>query len=240
MNPFGAGFIFIANHGHLLLDKTGTYLVLSFEAIAISLVIGVPLGLVLGHLHKGSFLAINISNVGRALPSLAVLAILLPVFGIGRLNVVIALVILGAPPILTNTYTAIDQVDADVVEAAKGMGMRPREVITRVELPLALPVTFAGIRTSAVFVIATATLAGFFGGGGLGDIIAEESNYKLAGVLGASYLIIVLAILTQIVFKALEMAVTPRGLRKRGLRKPRSRTPHPGLDPTLALVDSAA
>ncbi|MGH9070903.1 MAG: ABC transporter permease, partial [Acidimicrobiales bacterium] len=106
MNVFIAAFTFIFNHGHLLLDKTGTYVVLSFEAILIALVIAVPLGVVLGHLHKGSFLAINVSNVGRALPSLAVLAILLPVVGIGRLNVVIALVVLGVPPILTNTYVA--------------------------------------------------------------------------------------------------------------------------------------
>ncbi|MGH9128269.1 MAG: ABC transporter permease [Acidimicrobiales bacterium] len=235
MNAFGSAFTFISNNGHLLLDKTGTYLVLSFEAILISLVIGVPLGVVLGHLHRGSFLTINISNIGRALPSLAVLAILLPAFGFSRVTVVIALVILGAPPILTNTYVAIDQVDPDVVEAAQGMGMRPREVIFRVELPLALPVTFAGIRTAAVFVIATATLAGFFGGGGLGDIIAQQANYKLAGVLGASYVIIVLALLTQVVFKGLELAVTPRGLRKRRMGRSDQ-----GLDPTLALLDPAA
>ncbi|MGH9132062.1 MAG: ABC transporter permease [Acidimicrobiales bacterium] len=233
MNVFIAAFTFIFNHGHLLLDKTGTYVVLSFEAILIALVIAVPLGVVLGHLHKGSFLAINVSNVGRALPSLAVLAILLPVVGIGRLNVVIALVVLGVPPILTNTYVAIDQVDADVVEAAKGMGMRAREVIFRVELPLALPLTFAGIRTSAVFIIATASLAGFFGGGGLGDIIANQASYQLSGVFGASYLIILLAMLAQLVFKGLELAVTPRGLRRQRTKR------LPDIEPDVSLAEAA-
>lgn len=232
MEAFGNAFAFIFNHGHLLLDKTGTYLVLSFEAIVIALVIAVPLGVVLGHLHRGSFLAINTSNIGRSLPSLAVLAILLPVLGFGRLNVIIALVVLGVPPVLTNTYVAIDQVDPDVVEAAKGMGMRGRDVVLRVELPLALPVAFAGIRISAVFIIATASLAGFFGGGGLGDIIANEASYHLAGVFGAAYIIILLAIAAQLAFKALELAVTPRGLRREASARgpivlPEERSPVP-------------
>ena len=128
-------------------------------------------------MHRFSFLAINISNIGRALPSLGVLAILLPIVGIGKTDVIIALVVLAFPPILTNTYVAVDQVDAETVDAAKGIGLRPWQVLLRVELPLALPLIFAGIRTSAVFVIATATLAGFFGGGGLGDIISNEASY---------------------------------------------------------------
>ena len=98
----------------------------------------------------------------------------------------IALVVLAAPPILTNTYVAVDQVDADTVDAAKGIGLKPWQVITKVEMPPALPLIFAGIRTATVFVIATATLGGFFGGGGLGDIISNEASYHLSGVIGAS------------------------------------------------------
>ncbi len=214
MSAFSAAFTFVIHNGHLLLTKTETHLAISFEAILISVVLGVPLGVVLGHIHKGSFLAINVSNVGRALPSLALLSVLLPVVGISRTNVIITLVVLAFPPVLTNSYVAVEQVDSDVVEAAKGMGMRTSEVIRKVELPLALPLIFAGIRTAAVFVVATATLAGVFGGGGLGDILFNEPSYKLSGVIGSSYVLVVLALAFQVMFKGLELAVTPRGLRK--------------------------
>lgn len=214
MNNFSGAFTFIAHNGHLLLTKTETHLVISSEAILLSVLLGVPLGVVLGHIHKGSFVAINASNLGRALPSLAVLAILLPFVGITRTNVIITLVILGFPPILTNTYVAVEQVDADAVEAAKGMGMRPHQVILGVEMKLALPLIFAGVRTAAVFVVATATLAGVFGGGGLGDILFNQPEYKLTGLIAASYILIVLALIAQMLFKGLEFAVTPSGLRK--------------------------
>ena len=214
MNAFSDAFTFIANHGHLLVSKTETHLLISLEAVLISVAIGVPLGVILGHVHRGSFFAINASNLGRALPSLAILSILLPVVGITRTNVIITLVILGFPPILTNTYVAIEQVDADAVEAAKGMGMRSHQVIWGVEIKLALPLVFAGVRTAAVFIVATATLAGVFGGGGLGDILFNEPEYKLSGLIGASYILVVLALAAQVLFKGLEFAVTPQGLRK--------------------------
>lgn len=214
MNDFSGAFTFIAHNGHLLVTKTETHLLISLEAILLSVAIGIPLGVILGHIHKGSFLAINASNLGRALPSLAVLAILLPFVGITRTNVIITLVILGFPPILTNTYVAVEQVDADAVEAAKGMGMRPHQIILGVEMKLALPLIFAGVRTAAVFVVATATLAGVFGGGGLGDILFNRPEYKLTGIIASAYVLIVLALIAQIVFKALEYAVTPAGLRK--------------------------
>ena len=126
---------------------------------------------------------------------------------------IIALVVLAAPPILTNTYVAVDQVDADTVDAAKGIGLRPLQVIMKVELPPALPLIFAGIRTATVFVIATATLGGIFGGGGLGDIISNEASYGLDGVIGACYVLIVLAFVSQAVFLLIERLVTPEGMR---------------------------
>lgn len=215
MHAFFDAFSFIANNRHLLLSALGVHLELCIESLAISVLIGVPLGAVLGHIHRLSFIAINISNLGRALPSLAVLSILLPLIGIGKTDVIVALVVLGAPPILTNSYVAVDQVDPDTVDAANGIGMRPLQVMTKVELPLALPLIFAGIRTSAVFVVATATLAGFFGGGGLGDIIANEESYKLAGVIAASYVLIVLAFASQVLFIGVEKAVTPSALRSK-------------------------
>jgi osmoprotectant transport system permease protein len=214
MNDFVAGFHFVFDRWDLVWSKTVEHLELSAKAIIIAVVIGVPLGVFLGHIHRFSFLAINVSNIGRALPSLGILSILLPWLGIGTTDVIIALVVLAVPPILTNSYVAVDQVDTDTVDAAKGIGLRPWQVLTKVEMPLALPLIFAGIRTSAVFVVATATLAGFFGGGGLGDIISNPASYRLSGVIGASYVLIVLAFASQLVFFGIEWLVTPPGLRR--------------------------
>lgn len=213
LGDFGDAFTFIANNLALLGDKTVEHLELSGAAIGIALVIAVPLGIWLGHIHRGSFLAINISNIGRALPSLAIISILLGILGIGFVNVMVALIILAVPPILTNAYVAIEEVDPDAVEAAKGMGMRPLQVLLRVELPLALPLLFAGIRTAAVYVIATATLAAIAGGGGLGDIIVNQASYRLSGVIGASLCVMLLSALVFVALRVLQVAVTPRALR---------------------------
>jgi osmoprotectant transport system permease protein len=130
-------------------------------------------------------------------------------------------------------------VEPEVVDAAKGIGLNPLQVLLNVELPLALPLIFAGIRTSAVFVVATATLAGFFGGGGLGDIISNQESYRLSGVIGASYVLIVLAFLVQFLFVGIERLVTPAGLRvARGLHgRPSLPTNDPSASPEAAEED---
>src|SRR5205807_7813276 len=151
--------------------------------VAISVVIAAPLGVWLGRVHRGSFVAINVGNIGRALPSLVILAVGDAFLGLGLTVVELALVILAVPPIITNAYYAIDSVDPDLVDAARGMGMGEREVFARVELPLAVPGVFAGIRTAAVFVISTTTIASLAGfSGSLGDIIANETSYHFSGV----------------------------------------------------------
>jgi osmoprotectant transport system permease protein len=229
-SPFVDAFSFIVDRAGVVLSALGTHLVISAEAVGIAMAIGLPLGVFLGHIHRFSFLAINISNLGRALPSLALLAIFLPIVGIGKTDVLIALTVLAFPPILTNTYVAIDQVEPEVVDAAKGIGLNPMQVLVNVELPLALPLIFAGVRTSAVFVVATATLAGFFGGGGLGDIISNQESYRLSGVIGASYVLIVLAFLVQLLFVVVERLMTPAGLR---VSRGRSGKPSgPATDPS--------
>ena len=184
---------FIGDHPHLLWDKTLEHLELSGAALGIALAIALPLGVVLGHFHRGSFVAISVSNVGRALPSLVLIAFGILIFGIGFWNNTAALVVLAVPPILTNAYFAVDGIDRNVVEAARGMGMREREILFRVELPLALPLIFAGIRIAAVFVIATATIAAIAGGGGLGEIIVNQASYRLSGVVAASLCVSALA-----------------------------------------------
>jgi osmoprotectant transport system permease protein len=220
---------FLFDNLRLIWDKTVEHLALSGAAVGVAMALAIPLGVWLGHLHRGSFLAINVSNVGRALPSLAVISIGLGVLGVGFLNVMVALVILAAPIMLTNAYVAVNQVDPDAVRAARGMGMRPVQTLLRVELPLALPLMFAGIRTAAVYVVATAPLAALAGGGGLGDIIVNQPTYGPEGVVAGSIAIAVLAFVTDGVFALLQRLATPRGLRRR-------------RDTTLVepLVDTAA
>lgn len=214
LTTFVDAFRFMGDNPGLMWAKTFEHLKISGAAIGVALLIAIPLGVWLGHIHRGSFLAINVSNLGRALPSLAVIAIGLGILGIGTTNVVFALVVLGFPVILTNVYVAVDGVDPDAVEAARGMGMRPYQILLRIELPLALPLIFAGIRTAVVFVVATATLGGVVGGGGLGDIIVNQASYFFKGVIAASIAVSVLSFAADASFWALQRAVTPRGLRK--------------------------
>ncbi len=222
MHEFIEAFKFIAHNGavagqshlpslvHLALEtlKVGAI------GIAISVVLAVPLGVALGHLHRGSFAAINVGNIGRALPSLVILAVGDAFLGLGLTVVELALVILAVPPIITNAYYAVDSVDPDLVDAARGMGMGEREVLFRVELPLAVPGLFAGIRTAAVFVISTTTIASLAGfSGSLGDIIANETSYHFSGVLGAAICVALLALGVEALLTLLQHALTPRGLR---------------------------
>jgi len=209
---FPDAFRFIGDHPSLLLHKTAEHLELSGAALGIALAIALPLGLWLGHLHRGSFVAITVSNAGRALPSLVLIAFGLLVFGIGFWNNTAALVVLAVPPILTNSFFGVDGVDRNVVEAARGIGMSGTQVLRRIELPLAAPLIFAGIRIGAVFVVATATIAAVAGGGGLGEIIVNQASYRLAGVVAASLLVSALAFGVALLLEIVRRAVTPRPL----------------------------
>jgi osmoprotectant transport system permease protein len=203
---------FFADEASLIVDKTIEHIEISALAIGIAIVVALPAGVLLGHRHRGSFVAINISNVLRALPSLALIAISLAFFGLSIANITIALVALALPPILTNAYTAVDQVDPDAVEAARGMGMSEPQVLRVVELPLSWPLIFAGIRTAAVYVIATAPLAALAGGGGLGDIIVNQATYGLEGVIAATIVTVVLAFAVDGLLGVAQRRLTPTGL----------------------------
>jgi osmoprotectant transport system permease protein len=210
MNTFVDAFRFIGNNPGLLLSKTAEHLELSLAALAIAIFLALPLGLVLGHRHRGLFLALSVSSVGRALPSLVLIAFGLTILGIGFWNNTAALTVLAIPPILTNTYFAVEGVDRDVVEAARGMGMSERQILWEVELPLGLPLVIAGIRIAAIFVIATATIAAVAGGGGLGEIIVNQASYGLPGVVGASLCVSALTLLAAMLLSLVLRAASPR------------------------------
>lgn len=215
LDVFLSSLEFIVDRRELLLEKTWEHVQLSAAALAVSIALAVPVGVLLGHLHRGSLVAVNVANVGRALPTLVVIAFGVAFLGIGFTNVVAALVVLGVPPILTNAYVAVDEVEPDAVEAARGMGMTPLQVLWRVELPLALPLLFAGIRTAAVFIVATATIAAIAGGGGLGEILVNQASYDVEGLVGAALCVSVLALAADAGLGWVQRMLTPRGLKTR-------------------------
>ena len=210
MNTFVDAFRFMGDYHGLLLTKTEQHLELSAAALGIALLLALPAGLWLGHLHRGLFAAASVANVGRALPSLVLIALGLTVFGIGFWNNTVALVVLAIPPILTNAYFAMEAVDPDAVDAARGVGMTELQVLLRVELPLGLPLVFAGIRIAAIFVIATATIAAIAGGGGLGEIIVNRASYGDAGVVAASLCVSALAFAAALILSIVRWKVSPR------------------------------
>jgi len=223
MGAFGGAFQFIGRDGqvpgvpglptlvHLTLDT----LEVGAIGIAIATVIALPLGVWLGHIHRGSFVAINLGNLGRALPSLAVIAIAVAFLGLGLANVELALVVLAVPPIVTNAYVAVDRIERELVDAARGMGMTEWQIVRRLELPLAVPLVFAGLRTAAVLVVATTTISALTGySGTLGDVITNEESYRLSGVLGGAICVAGLALLVEGLLAATQWLVTPRGLRR--------------------------
>jgi osmoprotectant transport system permease protein len=226
LHTFVDAFRFIGDNPHFLLTKTFEQIELSAAALGLALLAALPLGVVLGHFRRGSGIAIGASIVGRGLPSLVLIAAFLTILGIGFVNNMIALAVLGSGPILTNAYDSVAGVDRDTVEAAHGMGMTRTQILRRVELPLAIPLLFAGIRVAAVTIVATAPIAAIAGGGGLGDIIVNQASYRLEGVLGASFCVMALSAVVFVGLAGLQFAVTPRGLRRTNLGGVHTRKEH--------------
>lgn len=200
--------------------RIAEHLLLSGAALIACLVIALPIGVALGHVGRGGFWVINLANVGRALPSLAVLALALPIafalrLGLGFWPTLLALVPLGIPPILTNSYLGVREVDTGVVEAARGQGMREWQVLWTAELPLAAPLILAGIRNTAVAIVATATLGALAAGGGLGRYIVDglaRQDYERLFV--GALLVALLAIATEVSFGLVERVVIATGVRR--------------------------
>jgi osmoprotectant transport system permease protein len=216
---------------------------LSVAALGFAVAIALPLGIWIGHTGKGAGVVIAIANVGRAVPSVGWLGIVFPLTllafgrgGLGFLPAVIALIALGIPPIVTNTYAGLREVDRDLVEAGRGMGMAEWELVRRVEIPVALPVVVAGIRISAVQIVATATLATIVGGGTLGAFIVQGIDVRaLDRVVGAAILVAILALLTEALFALIERRAVSPGIRRRAGPTPME----PAELPTPAAQDAA-
>jgi osmoprotectant transport system permease protein len=218
--------------------RVGEHVAISGASIIVAVLIAVPIGLWIGHTGRLAFLAVNAANLGRAIPSYAVMAMILPVslaispqYGLALIPTFVAMTLLAIPPILVNTYAGIREVDRDIVEAGRGMGMRERQILRRVEIPLAIPVLVGGIRTAAVQVVATATLGAVFGLGGLGrylidGIARRDFDRLIAGVV----LVAMLAILTEIGIALVQRRLSSRGLEHaaaRAFRRPAD-LPAPG------------
>lgn len=187
---------------------------MSAASTLVAALIALPVGIILGHVGRGGTLAINVSNLGRAVPSFAVLVFALELFGIGATPAFIALVALGIPPMVTNSFVGVQQVDPDVREAARGMGLNELRVLFGVEIPLAIPLIMAGIRTSAVNIVATATLAALVAWGGLGRYIIDGfSQQDDVQIVAGALLVALLAIATELVLALAQFLLTPAGLR---------------------------
>ncbi len=225
---------------------------ISVVAVLVATVIALPIGLFFGHHRRGSFVAINLANIGRALPALALLLFAVERFGIadppgwmqaigiGSIPTFLVLVALAIPPIVTNTFAGVSGVDPETVDAARGMGMGGGQVLRRVEMPLASPLIMAGIRTSAVAVVATATLAAIVGWGGLGRYIYD--GYRVQDdqrIFAGALLVALLAIAVEGALALVQRFVVPKGLRlaarvgDRTTRRPRSA--NPGHEPGAAV-----
>jgi osmoprotectant transport system permease protein len=191
-----------------------THVELSVVALLIAVAIALPIAMAVRNTPISAAVAINVGNIGRAIPSLAILALALPLLGFGFAPALIALTALAVPPILINASTGLREVSEDIIGAARGMGLSGNQILVRIQLPIAAPVIFAGIRTAAVQVVASATLATFIGGGGLGNLIVEglQRNDR-AILLAGSFSVAILAIITEVGFGGLERAFTPKGLK---------------------------
>ncbi len=197
--------------------RTLQHLWYSLVATAIAAAIALPVGIFIGHTGRGALTVINLANQGRAIPALGILFLMFFLFGFGVVPILAALTALAIPPIVTNSYIGVRSVDRDVREAAEGMGMRGRQVLWKVEVPVAMPLIMAGVRTSTVQVVATATLAAVVGLGGLGRYLIDGlAQRDLPQVVGGAILVAVLSLATELVLGRVQTLVVSDGLAGRG------------------------
>ncbi len=204
---------FFSDYGTQLLFKTWEHLFISFIAIFLGIIVAVPLGILLTRTPRFADKFMSLVGIVQTFPTLAVLAFFIPLFGIGKIPAIIALFLYSLLPILRNTYTGVQSLDQNLLEAGRGMGMTMWERISMVEFPMAVPVIMAGIRVSTVYLIGWATLAAYVGAGGLGDFIFDGLNlFKPEFILAGAIPTTILAMLTDYFLGRLETKLTPKGL----------------------------
>ncbi|MGE7624494.1 ABC transporter permease [Viridibacillus sp. NPDC096237] len=205
---------FITQNGGDILKKTWEHFYISAIALFLGIVVAVPLGILLSKLKRTAKIVLGITSVLQTLPSLAILAIMIPFLGVGKVPAIIALFIYTLLPILNNTYIGMKSVNQGLKAAGMSMGMTKIQSIGMVELPLAIPVIMSGIRLSAVYAISWATLASYIGAGGLGDFIFNGLNlYQPEFIIGGAALVTILALITDFILFKVEKWATPRGLK---------------------------
>lgn len=204
---------FMAQHGSELLVKTWQQIYISAISLALGIIVAVPLSVILMKFPRTAKVVIALASMLQTIPALALLAMMIPFFGVGRLPAIVALFLYSLMPILRNTYVGLMDVNADTVDSARGLGMTEMQLILKVDIPLAMPVIMAGIRLSAIYVIAWATLASYIGAGGLGDFIFNGlSLYQPDLIFGGTIPVIILALLTDYLLGKLEKKITPKGI----------------------------
>ncbi len=204
---------FFAQHGSELLVKTWQQIYISAISLGLGIIVAVPLSIILMKFPRVAKVVIAIASMLQTIPALALLAIMIPFFGIGKLPAIIALFLYSLMPILRNTYVGLMGVNPDTIDSARGLGMTNMQLILKVDIPLAMPVIMAGIRLSAIYVIAWATLASYIGAGGLGDFIFNGlSLYQTDLIFGGTIPVIILAFLTDYLLGKLERKLTPKGI----------------------------
>lgn len=196
-----------------VIELTFAQLEVTVLALLLALVIALPAGLYFGHRGAGELVAVGLGNTGRAIPELGLIALMAAVIGVGLLNLTVALAILGIPPILTNTFVGIREVNRSTVQAARGMGMSEFEIIRKVEAPIAVTSIFTGIRTAAIGIVATATIAPLAGVATLGEFILGENVYGSNGVLAGAIMVAILALAIEFSLAGLQRLLTSKGLK---------------------------
>ncbi|MEO6888505.1 MAG: ABC transporter permease [Ktedonobacteraceae bacterium] len=205
---------YITDPANTFADHSYGYIQLCIVAIIIATIIGIVIGIAVVRSPIMAFVAVNLSGFMRAIPVIAFLAAALPYLGVGFTPSLIALSILGIPPVLLNTYTGIRGIDPAIIDAARGIGMNGLQIITRIQAPLVMPIIAAGVRTSAVQIVATATLAAIIGAGGYGEYIVNGLyQFNTAEVLAGAIPVSILAMIVEILMSSLQRALTPAGMR---------------------------
>ncbi|PZL70860.1 choline ABC transporter permease [Enterococcus plantarum] len=206
---------FLLERGNELVTKIGEHIFISGVALILGILFAVPIGILLTRTKRTAAIVIGLTSALQTVPSLALLALMIPIFGVGKIPAIIALLIYSLLPILRNTYIGIKEVSSDYKDAAKGMGMTNMQSIFMVELPIAMPTIMAGIRLAAVYVIAWATLASYIGAGGLGDFIFSGlNNYQPDLIFAGTIPVTILALAADLLLGLLEKKLTPKALRE--------------------------